>query len=158
MQRGDDGHRAGRQGAAVAPARQSQSPPLHVPIDFNRINDMDVQAPPPEVPPWNWSGCHLRWVVCYRWFFVDFLPRNSERHQRRQTSRNVIHLFNPVNERVLEYPSIILLFIIVLSMSGYLDTPFIPSVIEQVPGCQLIVGTTIDKRMATLGCWVSFHW
>lgn len=51
MQRRGDGHRAGRQGAAVAPARQSQSPALHLPIDSNRFNDMDVQASPLEVPP-----------------------------------------------------------------------------------------------------------
>lgn len=61
MQWRGDGHQIGRQGSTVAPARQSQSPALHVPIDFNRFNDMDVQAPPLEVPPWNWSGCHLRW-------------------------------------------------------------------------------------------------
>lgn len=51
MQWSGDGHQTGRQGAAVAPARQSQSSALHVPTDFNRFNDMDVQAPPFEVPP-----------------------------------------------------------------------------------------------------------
>jgi len=51
MQWRGDGHQIGRQGSAVAPARQSQSPALYLPIDFNRFNNMDVQAPPLEVPP-----------------------------------------------------------------------------------------------------------
>lgn len=51
MQWHGDGHQIGRQGTAVAPARQFQFPALHVPTDFNRFNDMDVQAPPLEVPP-----------------------------------------------------------------------------------------------------------
>lgn len=55
-----DGHQTGRQGAAVAPTRQPQSPALHVPTDFNRFNDMDVQAPPLKVPSRNWLGCHIR--------------------------------------------------------------------------------------------------
>lgn len=51
MQRRGDGHRVGCQGAAVAPARQPQSSPLYFSTDLNRSNDMDVQAPPPQVPP-----------------------------------------------------------------------------------------------------------
>lgn len=51
MQRRRDGHRAGRQGTALAPTRQSQPTALHFPPDSNRFNDMDVQAPPLEVPP-----------------------------------------------------------------------------------------------------------
>jgi len=51
MQRRGDGHQIGRQGSAIAPTGQSQSLALHVPIDFNCFNDMDVQAPPLEVPP-----------------------------------------------------------------------------------------------------------
>jgi len=51
MQRRGDGHQIGRQGSAITPTGQSQSLALHVPIDFNCFNDMDVQASPLEVPP-----------------------------------------------------------------------------------------------------------
>jgi len=50
MQWCGDGHQIGCQSAVVTPARQPQSPALHVPIDINRFNDMDVQASPLEVP------------------------------------------------------------------------------------------------------------
>jgi len=51
MQRCGDGHRAGCQGTAITSARQPESPPLYHFIDFNRFNDMDVQASSLEVPP-----------------------------------------------------------------------------------------------------------
>jgi len=51
MQRRGDGHRTGCQGTTVTSARQFESSSLYYFIDFNRFNDMDVQASPLEVPP-----------------------------------------------------------------------------------------------------------
>ena len=78
-------HRVRRQGPVFTQARQFESAALHLPADNHCAHGLDLQAQKIEVPPRDWTCCHLRWVWWFWWAVIGFWPLEG--------AQNCCHMF-----------------------------------------------------------------